>query len=164
MSRSPAGRPAPRRGTSLLIIAVLALLTAVLLVVFVIRLSRSPQAKVQLGTETFTVGPAAQLATQVAQGGPVLLPPLRGSLILFVQHLGADPVHGWLAFEADRRHGAKTCTLAWQAGPRTFVDPCDATTYGWDGRGLEQYSVVVDGKGKVVVDPQRPTGTAPRPT
>jgi hypothetical protein len=147
-----------------LIIALLGLLTAVLLVVFVLQLSRSPQAKVQLGTNTFSVGRADRLQGPIALRGPLLLPALRGaSLDLFVQHLGSDTDHGWLAFEAHRPGGPSTCQLQWRQADHDFVDPCDRMIYPADGQGLEQYATTVTG-GKVTVDLHQPAGTTPRST
>ena len=158
------GRPVPRRGTSAVIIGLLALLTAVLIVVFVLRLARSPEAKVQLGTDTFVLGPAAHLAPSATQA-PLLFQALRGKdLDIYVQHLGTDPIHGWLAFEAHRPGGPPSCTLRWQPQTRTFVDPCDHRTYPADGQGLNQYRVIIDSKTAVSVDLQASTGTTPSPT
>jgi len=159
------GRPSPRRSTSLLIITLLAVLTAVLLVTFVLRLARSPQAKVQLGTNTFDVGRADRLQRTIGQGGPLLFQALRGArLDLYVQHAGTDTVHGWSAFEAHRPGGSRSCLLQWRPSGHVFVDPCDATSYPADGRGLDQYPVTVDSKGHVVIDLRQSTGTTPMPT
>jgi hypothetical protein len=145
-----------------LILSLLAVLTAVLLIVFVIRLSRSPQAKVQLGTDTFPVGPANRLAAQVAKAGPVLFPSLRGpGLELLVQHLGADSIHGWLAFQALR---PDRCVLRWRPAQRDLVDPCNQDTFPADGTGLEHYRVTVDVTGTLTVDLRQPTGPVPSPT
>jgi hypothetical protein len=145
------------------IIAVLGLLTAVLLVVFVLRLSRSPQAKVQLGTNTFSVGRADQLQKSIAGAGPLLFQSLRGSsLDLYVQHLGTDPVHGWLAFEAHRPGGPNSCLLQWRHADHNFVDPCDRMIYTADGRGLEQFATTV-AAGKVVIDMHQAIDTTPKP-
>jgi hypothetical protein len=153
------------RGTSLLLITGLGVLTAVLVVVFVLRLSRSPQAKVQLGTATFDVGRADRLVKPIAQGGPLLFQALRGSrLDLYVQHAGADPVHGWSAFEAHRPGGSRTCLLQWQPAGHVFVDPCRGASYPGDGRGLDQYPVRVESNGHVVIDLRQSTGTTPMPT
>jgi hypothetical protein len=161
VSRPPTGRPAPRRGTSLLLVSLLGVLTAVLLIVFVLRLARSPRTKVQLGANTFDAGKAAQdLAPHIAQGGPVLFQGLRGpGLDLYVQHLGTDPLHGWLAFSADAPGG---CVLLPRLAQHTLA--CQGMTFPDDGRGLDHYAVTVDSKGKVIVNLQLSTGTTPRPT
>jgi hypothetical protein len=160
VSRPPTGRPAPRRGTSLLLISLLGVLTAVLLIVFVLRLARSSDTKVQLGANTFDAGKAAQLAPEIAEHGPVLFQGLRGrGLDLYLQHVGTDVVHGWLAFKADPPGG---CVLRPQPAQHTLA--CNGVTFPGDGRGLDHYAVTVDSKGKVIVNLQVSTGTIPRPT
>ena len=52
----------PRRTSSALLIGILAVVTAVLLIIFVLRLARQPGGKVQLGTDQFQVGKADRLA------------------------------------------------------------------------------------------------------
>ena len=147
-----------------MIVGLLALLTAVLIVVFVLRLSRSPQAKVQLGTDTFVLGPATHFLASANQA-PLLFQALRGKdLDIYVQHLGTDPIHGWLAFEAHRPGGPPSCILRWQAQARNFADPCDHRTYPADGQGLNQYPVIIDSKGGLSVDLRASTGTTPAPT
>ena len=147
-----------------MIVALLGVLTAVLVVIFVLRLSRSPQAKVQLGTETLVGGFGRDPAAADHGGRPGCCCQRCGALsILFVQHLGPDPIHGWLAFAADRQDGTKVCSLQWRPAQHDFVDPCDGRTFPADGQGLDQYPVTVDSKGRVIVDPRQPTGTIPRP-
>jgi hypothetical protein len=158
------GRPAPRRSSPALIVAVLALLTAILVVVFVLRLASKGTAKVQLGTDSFVLGPAARLAP-TADRAPLLFQALRGkTLDIYVQHLGADPTHGWLAFQARRQGARRACTLQWQGVTRTFLDPCDHQMYPSDGAGLAQFRVTIDSRGRVTVNLQGPIGTTPEPT
>lgn len=160
MNRPPTGRPVPRPGTSLLLISLLGVLTAVLLIVFVLRLARSSQTKVQLGANTFDSGKATQLAPQIAQHGPLLFQGLRGrGTDLYIQHVGTDPVHGWLAFKADAPGG---CVLQPQPAKHALV--CGGMTFPDNGQGLDHYAVTVDAKGKVIVNLQVTTGTIPRPT
>jgi hypothetical protein len=157
-------RPAPRRASPALIVAVLALLTAILVVVFVLRLASNGTAKVQLGTDSFVIGPAARLAP-TADRAPLLFQALRGTTLdIYVQHLGADPIRGWLAFQARRQGAPRTCTLQWQARTGTFLDPCDHQTYPPDGAGLPQFRVTIDSRGRVTVNLQASIGTTPEPT
>lgn len=140
--------------------SVLGVLTAVLLIVFVLRLSESSNTKVQLGSDTFAAGKAAQLQPQIARDGPLLFQGLRGQGgDLYVQHLGTEPAHGWLAFTADAPSG---CVLKWQPGPRTLA--CSGMSFPANGQGLDQFGVTVDSKGKVIVDLASKTGTTPRPS
>jgi hypothetical protein len=143
-------------------VSLLGLLTAVLLIVFVLRLSQSSQTKVQLGSDTFTAGKAAQLQPQIAKDGPVLFQGLRGpGGDLYLQHLGTDPVHGWLAFSADAPDPAG-CVIKWQPSSRTLA--CNGTSFPANGEGLDQFAARVDAKGKVIVDIASKTGTTPKPS
>ncbi|HZQ26579.1 MAG TPA: hypothetical protein VFA94_02665 [Acidimicrobiales bacterium] len=162
------------RKTALITAALLALLTAVLVVVFVLRLSRSPNARVQLGDSVFEVGQVRRLAPPIARQGPLLFPDLlRRGRTIYVQHLGSDDKTGWLAFEghAPETHAPETqapgCQVRWDAGRQVFVDPCDGGTYPPDGTGLVHYPTVVKEKKKagftLYVDLRNPSGTTPQP-
>ena len=162
MSSQPAGRPAPRRGTAMVLVGLLSVLTAVLLIVFVLRLARSPNAKVNLGSQEFEIGPATTLAKSIARNGPLLFQALRGTqLDIFVQHLGSDPAHGWYAFEAHAPGQPRRCQLTWQPASTDFADPCTSIRYPADGDGLNHYPIRVDTNGKVIVNLRQTTGTSP---
>ncbi|HSS09689.1 MAG TPA: hypothetical protein VLL25_07385 [Acidimicrobiales bacterium] len=160
MSGRPAGRPSPRRGTSWVLIGLLAVLTAVLVIVFVLRLARSPNAKVNLGTQEFPVGKGVTLAKSIAQGGPLPFQALRGQLDIFVQHLGSDPAHGWFAFETHPPGEPRRCQLTWQPATADFADPCSPKRYPANGDGLNHYPVRVDANGTVIVNLRQSTGTS----
>jgi hypothetical protein len=154
-------RPRPKRGTSLLIIAVLTVVTAVLLLIFVLRLAKQPGAKVNLGSPVFDVGKADVFAPDVARFGPLKFQALRGGADIFVQHLGPAPKRGWLAFETHSPDEPRTCVLQWQPRSHDFSDPCSHRTFPADGTGLTQYAVRVDSSGHVVVTLRQPIGTVP---
>jgi hypothetical protein len=146
MSRRP--RPVSRTKTILVGSALLAL-TAVLIVVLVLRLASSPDAKVQLGDEVFEVGQVRILAPEVDKAGPLLFAdPLKRNRDLYIQHLGNDPKTGWLAFEAHARGQDRRCTLKWSQEAGLFTDPCSHATYPVDGKGLTRYRTEVNRKGK----------------
>lgn len=158
---SRARPPAPKRRTGLLLTMILAVLAAVLLIVFVLRLARQPGAKVNLGDQEFSVGKDTTIAAQInGLRRPLLFPPLRGSIILYVQHLGGDPATGWLAFNAGVPGVASPCLVSWNVPTHDFVD-CHGTHYPPDGRGLDQYPVRVDPSGQVVVNLRQTIGTTP---
>jgi hypothetical protein len=155
-------RPRPRRPTAVLLIAVLALLAAILLVVFFVRLSNQPGGSINIGSAEVDFGKATNIAPHIARDGPVLLPALRGSqLNIWVQHLGSDPAHGWLAFEAGAPGEAPTCLVKWNGSRQEFTDPCSARVFPADGTGLNQYAARVDQKGHVIVDLRQSIGTVP---
>jgi hypothetical protein len=138
----------------------LGVLTAVLLIVFVLRLSRSSNTEVQLGANTFDAGKTTDLQRQIARGGPLLFAGLRGpGFDIYIWHVGADPAHGWLAFRADAPGG---CVL--QPRPAEHVLACNGQTFPEDGRGLDQYAATVDARGYLSVNLQASTGTTPRPS
>jgi hypothetical protein len=145
---------------------ILAVLAAVLLIVFVLRLARSPGGKVNLGDQEFVLGKARDFAPRVAAHGPLLFPPLRGSITLYVQHLGGDPAHGWLAFGAHVPGEASRCVVQWRPATNDFVDPCTQARFPAGGQGLDQYATRVDSSGQVIVNlrqPVTPTTTAGAP-
>jgi hypothetical protein len=146
----------------MVLVGLLSVLTAVLLIVFVLRLARSPGAKVNLGSQEFEVGPSKPLAAAIQKNGPLLFQALRGSeLDIFVQHLGSDPNHRWYAFEAHAPDQPRRCVLTWQPNSSHFADPCTGTRYPADGDGLNHYSVRLDSKGKVIVNLRQTVGTSP---
>jgi hypothetical protein len=158
-------RPAPGNRTPILLIAGLAVLTAILIVVFFVRLSNQPGQQINIGSQEITVGKAAIFAPAVAKDGPLLFQALRGNeLDIFVQHLGADPLRGWLAFEAHAPGEARSCLLRWRQASHDFSDPCSARTFPADGAGLDQYAVRVDPKTKLVINLLTTLGTVPSTT
>jgi hypothetical protein len=157
---APSSRPAtPRRQTALLLTSILAVLTAILLLVFVLRLSKEPGAKVQVGSQTFNLGRATAFAPTIVMNGPLIFPPLRGDLTLYVQHLGSNPDKGWLAFDAHDPGQANNCFVHWHPASKEFVDPCDEAVFPADGQGLIQYAAQVNKSGDVIVDLRQPLAT-----
>ena len=135
------------KARSLLVAGGLLVLTAVLLLVFVLRLTRTEGAKVKLASDVFRVGSARHFAAEIAEDGPLLFqdPLARGTgRNIYVQHLGADPSTGWIAVEAPRN---TSCDVTWNG--RGFVD-C-AGDHGPDGRDLRSYPATV-ARGVVTVD------------
>jgi hypothetical protein len=153
----------PRRRTVLLLVSVLAVLTAILVIVFVLRLSRQPGAKVNIGDQEFALGHDTVFAARVAGNGPLIFAPLRGSLTIYVQHLGADPARGWLAFSAFAPPGPgqpARCVVHWRPADHDFAG-CTGATYPGDGRGLDQYATRVDPSGQVIINLRQSIGTTP---
>ncbi len=143
---------------------ILAVLTAVLLIVFVLRLARTPGARVNLGDQEFAVGRATVFAPAVVAHGPLIFAPLRGSITLYVQHLGNDAALGWLAFGAHDPGQPANCVVKWRSATHDFVDPCNQAVYPEDGRGLDQYATRVDPSGQIIINLRQPvqtTTTAP---
>jgi hypothetical protein len=136
----------------LLLTSILAVLTAVLLLFFVLRLAQSPGAKVNLGDQEFNLGRDTLFAPKVTAHGPLIFAPLRGNITLYVQHLGDAPGKGWQAFGAHDPGQAPTCNVVWRTTTHTFEDPCNGAVYPATGVGLDQYPTRVDANGDVIVN------------
>jgi len=140
-----------------LIITGLGVLTAVLLLVFVVRLSAQPGAKVKLGSDVFIAGRARDLAARVGRDhAPLLFPALVKQRDIYLQHLGDDPLKGWTAFDARPPGTLRRCTVVWQSDRSEFTDPCGPATFPADGAGLPPHPVTVDVNGKLSVDLRPP--------
>jgi hypothetical protein len=148
VSRGPTRRQVSRTKT-IIVGSFLAVLTAVLIVVFVVRLASEPGGKVQLGDEVFEVGQVRRLAPSIEQGGPLLFAdPLKKGRDLFVNHFGTDATTGWQAFEALVNH-SRTCPLVWHDAEGVFKDDkCTHAVYPADGKGLIHYPTEVKRKSK----------------
>jgi hypothetical protein len=115
-----------------------------------------PNSKVQvnLGEDTFNVGPADQRADEIARRGPLLFPGLvaadEGYIV--VNHSGTNDVSGWVAFAAVPPGSRVECAVQWQANALQFTDPCTGRTYAADGAGLQQYRVSVNADHELVID------------
>ena len=143
-----------QRRRTLLIAGLTGVVVAVVLVVATILLaSRSDNPDIHLGDDVFVVGKATALVGPIERNGPLLFQDLVGKdLDIFVQHTGADPEEGWVAFDARLPGAARTCQLLWRAPQRAFQDPCSRKTVSADGTGLRRYMVTVRPDGRVVVD------------
>jgi hypothetical protein len=146
-----------------LLIGILAVIFAVLVLLFVLHLARQPGAKVNLGSHEFSVGRADKIAPAIQRAkSPLLFQALRsGAPDIYLQHLGNNPDHGWSAFAATAPGEARSCQLRWIYARAQFDDPCTGQTYGPTGAGLDQYAVRVDPSRTVIVDLRQSTGTTP---
>lgn len=128
-------------------------LVLVLFIVAIPSLTESGKVEVQLGPERFDAGPAVDRAAEIAERGPILLPDVAGNdRDVYVQHIGDDPLTGWLVFDARKPPAGRACTLEWQRDSGQFVNPCDDAVVDATGEGLTQYPVEVTDDGQVVVD------------
>jgi hypothetical protein len=130
--------------------AVGGVVVAIVLVGVVLNLTTDPDVDVNLGAEVFEVGKAEPFAEEINDNGPLLFQALVGGRDIYVQHLGAKPTQGWLAFLAypdDRRD----CQLRWIQREQRFLD-CDRRAYPPDGEGLTHFPASVNRDGAVVVD------------
>jgi hypothetical protein len=120
---------------------------ALLLILFffaIPKLTSTGTVKINVGSDGVPLGNAEVKAADIAQDGPLLLPdPAGGDHDIFVQHLGDDPLKGWLAFDARRAGTSRDCTLTWNNTTKVFTDPCTHETVPADGGTLARYKVVV---------------------
>jgi hypothetical protein len=143
----------------------LAVAVALLVLVFayaVPKLTESGSLRVGTSSAPLDLGDARQKAELVARDGPIpFADPTGGSRDVYVQHLGDDPLKGWLAFDARRPGTGRECTLQWDAGSREFTDPCGGSRVPADGGGLPHYPVEVDGDGRLLVRLVTPATSPP---
>jgi len=148
--------------------AVAAVLAAVILVFGLIELSTNGTVQTQLGDHTFIAGRATDLAVEIGRRGPVLLPDLLGrARPVYLQHLGPDPMLGWVGVQALATGADTRCVLSWSASK--FHDPCTSASYPADGTGLTRYPasvlpsrrVQLDLRSELAPDATVTTGTVP---
>jgi hypothetical protein len=150
-------------GTAFVTGAALAVIGAVVVLLIVLQLARNPNVKNQLGAAVFTVGKADDLYHQIVtpgpdgRKGPLLFQALVRDRDIYVQHLGPEPLTGWLAFEAHAPGTPRSCVLQWIDAQSDFHDPCGGRTYPADGTGLIHFrTTVVKDTNRVVVDLRQP--------
>jgi hypothetical protein len=160
-------QPSRTRGARSLGLAVggLVIGVALLVVVFayaVPQLTESGRIRMGSSTAPLDLGNARLKADLVARDGPILFAdPTGGTRDLFIQHLGGDPLQGWLAFDARRPGTVRDCNLRWEAGAARFTDPCGGPPVPADGGDLPRYPVEIVGEEQLSVQlvPPTPTGT-----
>lgn len=127
-----------KRSTGLLLTAGLAVLAALLLLLFVLRLTRSPDARSTLGDDVFKIRNAGREAVEIRSHGPLLFQdPLSKGRNIFLNHTGVDPRTGWSAFEA-RRPDDPRCMVAIDRSTTVLRD-CHGAVIPPDGGDLRHY-------------------------
>lgn len=131
--------------------AMVALVASAIVFLVVVQLSTGPDAKNNLGDPVFEVGQA----THFVKRTPLLFQALQGAgdRDIYVNHVGADPKVGWIAFDARAEGQSRTCFLRWSPTAERFTDPCTKRTYPPDpGASFTHYKTTVNANGVVVVD------------
>ena len=137
-----------------LLIAGAAIALMVVVTVLVAQAASRGEVDIRLGDPRFDAGRAERLAKEIDDGGD--LPFLYQDLVsrdrnLYVQHLGDDPVTGWVAFGAFDPD-EPGCVVGLDRERRILVNACDRrVTYPLSGEGLRFYPTSVE-DGRVVVD------------
>jgi hypothetical protein len=151
-------KQAPQRSPRAMVLGVVGIVVGIVavLVLFVILLpgfTEDGGVEWRLGPDRFDAVAAERGARAVDDEGPLLFSdPSGGDRDIYLQHLGATPTEGWLAFDARRPGTGRECTLDWDHDEQQLVDPCDGTIVPADGAGLTHYAVEVTDRGRVVVD------------
>ena len=103
--------------------------------------------EIRLGDDRFDAGQVDDLADEIDEedGLPFLFPDLvSGDRPLFVQHTGARPDVGWVAFGAFDPDDPD-CAVELDREAKMLVNACDDdVTYPLDGTGLRYYPTEVD--------------------
>lgn len=123
------------------------------IIAFVTFLSARGDVQVRLGDDRFNAGDARDIADDVADRGPILFSDVAGGRRdIVVNHLSADPLEGWVAFDARLPGDDRSCQVNWQPDRGAFAYSCDpALSFPPDGEGLASYPVVVV-DGRIIVD------------
>lgn len=159
----PAHRRAQSGGRRAVVVGVAGVAAGLVLVAVMVWLAGpSGQVEVRLGDRDFRELDAARISAEIAERGPVLFSDVAGgSRDIILQHLGADPESGWLAFEARRAGQDRRCFFEWRSegggaveGGGRFVNSCDPDdVVDARGSGLVQFPVtVVDGDVRVDIN------------
>jgi hypothetical protein len=163
---SPVQERKPRDPRSLgLAIGGLVIGVGLLIVVFVIavpQLTESGSIRVSSGASSLDLGNARLKAELIARDGPIpLADPTGGTHDVIIQHVGDDPLTGWVAFDARRPGTGRECSLRWDAGRRVFTDPCGGADIPADGGDLPRYPVEVNADEQVAVRLVTPAAEPP---
>lgn len=142
------------------------MLAGIVLMFLIARMAESGDFKIKLGDDVFVAGNTDRLSKAIAKDGPLLIPDASPSQArdIYVQHLGADPEKGWLAFSAQPNGSSRECSLEWKPRSKDFVDPCTSDRYPSDGKGLIGYKVeVIDSKVVINLRVQESEGATTTP-
>jgi hypothetical protein len=144
----PVAKSDTRRAT---IVGVVGVIVGTLLIVLVLVANNSGGGDSTHTTNSktkFNVGPAETRAKRINDDQTPLFfnDTATGSRPIVVQHLGANPKAGWIAFDA----ATGDCTLTWHVESQDFTD-CNGKRVPADGDGLHHYPVVVEND-EVIVD------------
>lgn len=163
----PVGRPTTRREVTAIALALGGVASAVLVGFLMLRVSDSRDVQVRLGDDNFYAGRVSRIAPEIIDRGPVLYSDVAGGdRDIYLNHLGSDPLTGWVAFDARPSESPRSCTLLWVANKEHFElfritkalgvgelppDRCAEEFWPADGAGLVTYPVTV-ANGAISID------------
>ena len=100
----------------------------------------------EIATTEVSLGSAADQLSQILENGPSLIPDLQGGdKNFFLTNSGTDWETGWFAINQSQPN----CELNLERGADQFT--CGDKTFAFDGQGLDQLAVRVDGS-QLIVD------------
>ncbi len=134
--------------------AIVAIVGVVLFVVALPSLNESGRVEIPTKAFQFQAGNAKERAISIATDGPLLFSDVAGGdRDVYLQHLGDDPLTGWLAFDARFPGTDRGCTIRWDRDRKLFTDPCQVgVTVAPNGAGLPSYPTSVNDNEQVVVE------------
>lgn len=139
------------------VIAVAGVLGAIAIGFLLIRIAGQASdgdLQLNIGDDRFFIGDAEDLASKIDDedvfgGDPLLISGLGNDRDVYVQHIGDDPVRGWLVFAVRPDDATRDCFVVWDRSASEFVgnEVCPDLNYPEDGEGLRQYPVeILDGQ------------------
>jgi hypothetical protein len=136
-----------KKSTQYVLMGVMAVLFAVFLLLFVLKLSRDPEARTNLGKTVFEIGDAKGVARAIHRDGPLLVAdPLRRGRNLVVTQDGT-----WSAYAV--RPSGPGCRIEVDRDTKRVADSCTGPIT--DVKRLPHYATRVSDKGKLVIDLRR---------
>lgn len=143
-----------RNPTTWVLVGVTAVLFAVFVVWFTVRLSQDPEARNSLGDEVFEIGDARGVANAIERDGPVLVadPLRRGRNIVITRDAGR-----WVVYAV--RPSGDDCRVEIDRRSQRVVDSCTGPVTEVDD--LPHYAARVTEDGALVVDLRREVSATP---
>ncbi len=162
----PVARGPQMNARSAVLVGFTGVMIALVLGVGVIWLAGSGgDVEVQLGDTDFDAGQIWRISEEINDRGPILYSDVAGrSRDIILQHLGADPETGWLAFAARPLGEPRDCFFQWVPDDDRFdliagTDEAECGEVTMDAEGnlstgdmILSYPISIDAKNNVRVD------------
>jgi hypothetical protein len=162
----PVARGPQMNARSAVLVGFTGVMIGVVLLLGVIWLAGSGgDVEVQLGDTDFDAGQIWRISEEINDRGPILYSDVAGrSRDIILQHLGADPETGWLAFAARPLGEPRDCFFQWSTDAARFdligaTDDAECGDVTMDAEGtlstgdtIVSYPITIDDKNNVRVD------------
>ena len=136
-----------------LLIAASAVVILLVVTLLVAQAANRGDVELRIGDDRFDAGKVESMAGTIDDGDgiPILYPDLLGKgRSVFVQHTGADPEKGWVAFGACVPDDAD-CEIEIEQPERDRLVDCEGREQPLDGTDLRTYPTSVE-DGRLLVD------------